>query len=105
MSVRVNRIWLAMALCAMASLSFAPRAARSADESSIALAPGPAAAEVRAYCSVCHSADYIVANGTFLDRAGWEKEVRKMIKVMGAPIPEDQVGTILDYLANNYGKH
>jgi hypothetical protein len=42
-------------------------------------------------------------NSQFLKRAGWEAEVRKMIKVMGAPIPETDVPRIVDYLTRNYG--
>jgi hypothetical protein len=42
-------------------------------------------------------------NSPFLKRAAWEAEVRKMIKVMGAPIPEQEVATIVDYLTRNYG--
>jgi hypothetical protein len=30
--------------------------------------------------------------------------VNKMIKVMGAPIPERDVPVIVDYLSKNYGK-
>jgi hypothetical protein len=42
-------------------------------------------------------------NSRFLKRAGWEAEVAKMIKVMGAPIPEADVPRIVDYLTRNYG--
>jgi hypothetical protein len=40
----------------------------------------------------------------FLDRAGWEKSVRKMIDVMGAPVDEKDVPEIIDYLTRSYGK-
>jgi hypothetical protein len=42
-------------------------------------------------------------NSSFLNRAAWEAEVRKMMKVMGAPIPENDVGPIVDYLTQHYG--
>ena len=58
---------------------------------------------VRARCAVCHSLDYIEMNSPFLKRAGWEAEVRKMIKVMGAPIAEPEVAPIVDYLTRHYG--
>jgi hypothetical protein len=74
-----------------------------ADENSFRLKEGPGAEQVRALCSVCHSADYIQLNSRFLNRAGWEAEVTKMIKVMGAPIPESNVARIVDYLSRNYG--
>lgn len=43
-------------------------------------------------------------NSPFLDRKGWEASATKMVKVMGAPVPEDQLPTIVDYLTANYGK-
>jgi hypothetical protein len=42
-------------------------------------------------------------NSSFLVRAAWEAEVRKMMKVMGAPIPENEVAPIVDYLTQYYG--
>ena len=43
-------------------------------------------------------------NSPFLDRKGWEGSVTKMVKVMGAPIPAEDVPGIVDYLVRNYGK-
>ena len=42
-------------------------------------------------------------NSVFLNKAGWTAEVNKMIKVMGAPISEDQAARIVDYLTRYYG--
>jgi hypothetical protein len=53
---------------------------------------------------MCHSLDYIPMNSVFLDRKGWEASVNKMVKVMGAPISEQDAAVITDYLARNYGK-
>jgi cytochrome c5 len=72
-------------------------------ESAIQLKDAPQAVQVRARCSICHSADYIQMNSAFMNKAAWEAEVRKMIKVMGAPIPEAEVAGIVDYLASHYG--
>jgi len=74
-----------------------------ADESKLKLADGPDAALVRARCSICHSVDYIPLNARFMNRAGWDAEVRKMIKVMGAPATDDEAARILNYLIKNYG--
>ena len=78
-------------------------AAAPADETRLRLKDAPELAAVRAHCSACHSVDYIQMNSPFMKKAGWEAEVRKMIKVMGAPIPEDEVARIVGYLAANYG--
>ncbi len=68
------------------------------------LAPGQGLEQVQASCSMCHSLDYIVMNSPFQDRAGWDKTVNKMVKVMGAPITPEDATAIVDYLAATYGK-
>ena len=87
----------------MALLALTVAGIAMADENSVRLKDGPDAERVRALCSVCHSADYIQMNSRFLNRAGWEAEVTKMIKVMGAPISEADVPRIVDYLTRQYG--
>ena len=66
------------------------------------LKPGPGLDQVSTLCNVCHSLDYITMQPPF-PRATWTAEVNKMIKVMGAPINEEDAKTIIDYLATNYG--
>ena len=88
---------------AAASLAFACSISSWADEAGIRLRDGPEAVSVRAHCSVCHSLDYIQMNSPFMKRAAWEAEVRKMMKVMGAPIAEQDVASLVDYLTRNYG--
>ena len=88
----------AVALLALGSLT-----AARADESALRLKDGPEAVTVRANCSTCHSVDYIQMNAPFMKKAGWEAEVRKMMKVMGAPVPEEEVARIVDYLTRNFG--
>lgn len=87
----------------VALLASAGAVAAQADETALRLRDGPEAVVVRAYCSMCHSIDYIAMNSTFMKRAGWEAEVRKMVKVMGAPVPDDEVARIVDYLTRCYG--
>ncbi len=97
----INSAPIAAALIAAAALITHP--ARAADESSVVLKEGPDADLTRANCSICHSADYIPMNSVFLSGAGWEAEVRKMIKVMGAPISDTDAARIVAYLTRNYG--
>ncbi len=75
-----------------------------ADERPIQLKDGPGKDLVAGRCTVCHSLDYIQMNSFFLDRQGWESEVKKMVKAFGAPIQPDEMSRIVDYLARNYGK-
>jgi len=75
----------------------------SAQEQTITLKPGPGLNKVEANCDSCHSLDYIPTNSPFLNAAGWNAEVTKMIKAMGAPIGDADAKSIADYLAKNYG--
>ena len=76
----------------------------AADESGIALVDDPGRAQVQSACSMCHSLDYIVMNSPFQDQAAWEKTIRKMVTVYGAPLTDDESVAIAGYLARHYGK-
>ena len=80
-----------------------PARVNAADEASIALAEGPGREQVQAACSMCHSLDYVVMNSLFQDKAAWDKTVRKMITVMGAPLTADEIAVIVAYLDTYYG--
>lgn len=75
-----------------------------AGEDAIELKDAPGRALVEANCVACHSLDYIQMNSPFLDRKGWEGSVNKMIKVMGAPVKEEDARAIVDYLSTVYGQ-
>jgi hypothetical protein len=75
-----------------------------ADEGNIQLKEGPGKDKVMANCIMCHSVDYIQMNSVFLDRNGWTETVNKMTKAMGAPIKEEEIPQIVDYLTKYYGK-
>ena len=83
-------------------LSFA--FAATAGESDLQLRNAPGKTLVETNCSMCHSLDYIPMNSPILDRKGWEASVKKMIRVMGAPVSEADAQMIVDYLASQYGK-
>ncbi len=55
------------------------------------------------YCMGCHSADYVLTQPPAMSRAFWAAEVKKMKEVFGAPVPDDQVNGIVEYLVNTYG--
>jgi hypothetical protein len=52
---------------------------------------------------MCHSLDYIVMNSPIQDAAGWDKTVRKMMTVYGAPLTPEESAAIVAYLARHYG--
>ena len=74
-----------------------------AQESKVVLKDG-AGKDKAGQCLACHSGDYIPMNSRFLDKAGWTASINKMINAFGAPIPKEDVETIANYLAANYGK-
>jgi len=53
-------------------------------------------------CLTCHSVEYVVIQPP-MQRAFWKAEVQKMQQKYGAPIPEEQVEAVVDYLTKNYG--
>ncbi|MFA6267490.1 MAG: cytochrome c [Pseudolabrys sp.] len=74
-----------------------------ADEQVIKLKQASGVDTVEGNCGACHSLAYIPMNSPFLNPAGWDGEVTKMIKVMGAPIDDADAKAIADYLKKNYG--
>jgi sulfite dehydrogenase len=64
--------------------------------------PGPAFEIANAQCLICHSEDYVAIQPP-LPRAFWKSNVQKMQQKYGAPIPEEQVEPLVDYLAKAYG--
>jgi hypothetical protein len=65
--------------------------------------PGPGAEAAQRYCLTCHSSAY-VSTQPALTKGQWTAEVTKMRTVYGAPIPDDQVAPIVEYLTTEYGK-
>ena len=66
------------------------------------LKEAPGREVLMANCVICHSLDYITTQPP-LAAAGWNAIVVKMQKIFGAPLPDDQIKTVVDYLAANYG--
>ena len=64
---------------------------------------GPGVELAVASCLTCHSVEYISTQPS-QTRTAWKASVDKMRAKFGAPIPDDQVDKLADYLAANYGK-
>lgn len=75
-----------------------------ADESDFSLKQTPGVEIVEGNCAACHSLDMIQMNYPVQDAKGWAETVGKMVRVMGAPISEDDQKLIIAYLAANYSK-
>jgi sulfite dehydrogenase (cytochrome) subunit B len=65
--------------------------------------PGPHLDLVKARCLVCHSADYVSTQPPNLPRATWTAEVNKMKKVYGAPLGDEDIEPLVEYLVKTYG--
>jgi hypothetical protein len=89
------------ALTLAAALIALPAAAGA--EQVIKLKAGPGADKVEANCAACHSLAYIPMNSPFLNTAGWNATVDKMINALKAPIDAADAKAIKEYLAKNYG--
>lgn len=67
------------------------------------LKSGPGSDLANRQCLTCHSADYVVVQPPGKPLAFWKAEVEKMKKVYGAPIPDEQIEPIAQYLTREYG--
>jgi mono/diheme cytochrome c family protein len=89
-----------IALAAIAALLIS---SAFADEMVVNLKKGAGLDKVEGNCAACHTLAYIPMNSPFLNAAGWDAEVTKMIKAYGAPIDDEDAKAIAAYLKVNYG--
>lgn len=54
-------------------------------------------------CSTCHSAHYAEYQPPNSGAGYWNAQVLRMKKVFKAPIPDEEIPTIVDYLNKTYG--
>ncbi len=64
------------------------------------LAPGSEIANGQ--CLTCHSVEYVSTQPP-MPRAFWAGSVKKMMDKYSAPVPAEQVETLVDYLTAHYG--
>jgi len=68
----------------------------------VSFKPGPGSEIANGQCLTCHSVEYVTTQPP-LPPAFWAATVKKMQRTYGAPIPEDQIAPLVEYLARNYG--
>lgn len=61
------------------------------------LPPGPGKGNLAALCTTCHTLRYITMQPSF-SRKVWDAEVHKMKNVFGAPLNDQQMEQVVDYL-------
>jgi len=97
----------AAAGCA-AALAFAPATLAKDIQlppDSVQLKPSelPGYAKAQANCTMCHSAEYMLYQPPTAPRAYWDAMVKRMKVVFKAPVPDEDMPAIVDYLAKTYG--
>jgi sulfite dehydrogenase (cytochrome) subunit B len=63
----------------------------------------PGYAKAQANCVACHSAEYMLYQPATAPRAYWDAMAKRMKAVFKAPIADDDIPPIVDYLARTYG--
>jgi mono/diheme cytochrome c family protein len=63
----------------------------------------PGYAKAQANCVACHSAEYMVYQPPTAARGYWENMVKRMKAVFKAPIADEDMPVIVDYLVKTYG--
>jgi cytochrome c5 len=66
------------------------------------LANGPDRDTVNRFCGICHGVEYVPMQPK-MSKAQWSATVTKMIKVFGAPVPQEDADKIIGYLSTAYG--
>ena len=71
----------------------------------VQLTPGPLPgyAKAQANCTMCHSAEYMRYQPPNAARPYWDAMVHRMKTVFKAPIADEDMPEIVDYLAKTYG--
>ena len=67
-----------------------------------AMPAGPGQAIFAGNCTICHTPRYVLMQPPF-PRKTWQAEVEKMKKVYGAPLADEQIPPIVDYLVSVRG--
>ena len=74
-----------------------------ADGVQLKASPLPGYAKAQASCVACHSAEYMRYQPPTAARPYWDSMVKRMKVVFKAPIADDDMPAIVDYLAKTYG--
>ena len=100
---RAGKLWMLAIGLAAAAGSFANTLRIDLPAETATLKSGPGADMANSHCLICHSAQYITTQPRDKPLAFWKAEVEKMKKVYGAPIPDEQIDSLAEYLTRSYG--
>jgi len=63
----------------------------------------PGYAKAQAQCVACHSAEYMLYQPSTAPRGYWDNMVKRMKTVFKAPVADEDMPLIVDYLVKTYG--
>ena len=63
----------------------------------------PGYAKAQAICAACHSAEYMQYQPATAPRTYWEATTKRMKLVFKAPIADEDIPLIVEYLTQTYG--
>jgi hypothetical protein len=92
---------VALGLCAPAVM--AKDITLPPDGEQLVASPLPGFAKAQANCTMCHSAEYMRYQPPNASRPYWDAMVHRMKAVFKAPIADEDMPAIVDYLASTYG--
>ena len=95
---------IACGLFALASAAGAKDLKLPPDSVQLTPSPLPGYAKAQANCTMCHSAEYMLYQPPSAARPYWDAMVHRMKTVFKAPIADEDMPEIVDYLAATYGK-
>ena len=103
--MKLRTLWIALPLIASASLSLAATKTIQLPTDGVALKSSnlPGFAKAQASCVVCHSAEYMAYQPPSAARPYWDAMVKRMKAVFKAPIADEDMPAIVDYLVKTYG--
>ena len=104
---RQQLVSVAWALAALGSAGPAPALTKryQAPPDTVMLTPSemPGYAKAQANCTSCHSAEYMRYQPPTAPRGYWDAMVHRMKAVFHAPVPEEDMPLLVDYLVKTYG--
>jgi len=63
----------------------------------------PGYGRAQALCGSCHSAEYMLYQPPNAARGYWDNMVKRMKTVFKAPVPDEDIPVLVDYLVKTYG--
>ena len=105
MNSRVASTLAALAILGMAGLASAGPKGIELPPDPVQLKPSPLPgyAKAQANCVACHSAEYMQYQPPNAARPYWDAMVKRMKTVFKAPIADEDMPAMVEYLAKTYG--